>query len=34
MSQRTINAAVRVMGIVLLGLAVWFAVRFAQYLAR
>ncbi len=34
MSQRTIDVAVRVMGVVLLGIAVWFGVRFGMFLAR
>jgi threonine/homoserine/homoserine lactone efflux protein len=34
MSQRTIDVAVRVMGVMLLGIAVWFGVRFGIYLLR
>jgi threonine/homoserine/homoserine lactone efflux protein len=34
MSQRTIDVAVRVMGVMLLGIAVWFGVKFGMYLAR
>ncbi|MBI5481621.1 MAG: LysE family transporter [Deltaproteobacteria bacterium] len=34
MSQRTVAIAVRVMGVMLLGIAVWFGAKFGLYLAR